>query len=158
MPHSRNSISCCSYHFFILHQSTVNFTLSEHQQIETTQNTQHQTRITVELKQNESPRTVLSISTAHHRPTKPTVMESLNRPHFRSSHTGPATISLRSACFYMKHTSDLTPIMKAVVQEGRTVVTITADGGLDWSTASLLNALFFMRMWRECDLDILCVT
>ena len=54
--------------------------------------------------------------------------------------------------------SDLTPIMKAVVQEGRTVVTITADEGLDWSTASLLNVLFFMRMWREGDLDILCVT
>ena len=58
----------------------------------------------------------------------------------------------------VKHTSDLTPILKAVVQEGRTVVTIIGDGGPDWSTSSLLNALFFMRMWRECDLDILCVT
>ena len=110
-------------------------------QIETTQNTQHQTRITVELNQNEPSRTVLSISTAHHRPTKPTVMDSLNRPHFRSPHTGPATISLRSARFYSSssetHMSDLTSIMKAVVQEGRTVVT---DGGPDWSTGSLLNA------------------
>lgn len=116
----------------------------------------------MELNQSESSRTILSISTAHHSPTKPTVMDSHNRPHFRSPHTGPATINLRSACFYSStsetHMSDLTPVMKAVVQEGRTVVTIIADGGPDWSTASLLNALFFMRMWRKCDLDILCVT
>lgn len=46
----------------------------------------------------------------------------------------------------VKHTSDLTPIMKAVVQEGRTVVTIIADGEPDWSTASLLNTLFFIGM------------
>lgn len=45
-----------------------------------------------------------------------------------------------------------------VVKEGRTVVTIIADGGPDWSTKSLLNAFFFFQLWKDCDLDILCIT
>ena len=50
-------------------------------------------------------------------------------------------------------------MINAVVEEGRTVVTIIADGGPDWSTSSLLkfNALFFMRLWKECNLDLLCI-
>ena len=46
----------------------------------------------------------------------------------------------------------------AVVQEGRTIVTVIADGGPDWSTASILNALYYMHLCRRCDLDMFCLT
>ena len=32
------------------------------------------------------------------------------------------------------------------------------DGGPDWSTACLLNAFFYMRLWRDCNLDLLVIT
>ena len=76
-------------------------------------------------------------------------MDSLNRSHFKSPHTGHATISLQSALFYSSKSeinmSGLTSIMKAIEQQGRTVVTNMADGGPYWTTASLLNAYFFMQ-------------
>ena len=53
---------------------------------------------------------------------------------------------------------DLKPIVEAVVQEGKTVITLIVDGGPDWSTGSLLNAMYFMRLWKLCNLDMLCVT
>ena len=53
---------------------------------------------------------------------------------------------------------DLKPVVEAVVFEGRTVITLIVDGGPDWSTNSLLNAMYFLRLWKSCNLDILCVT
>jgi hypothetical protein len=50
------------------------------------------------------------------------------------------------------------PLIRAVVSEGKTVVTLIVDGGPDWSASSLLNSLYFMRLWKTCNLDMLCVT
>ena len=41
--------------------------------------------------------------------------------------------------------------------EQRTAVTLLVDGGPDWSTSSLLNCLFFYRLWRDVGLDVLIV-
>lgn len=35
---------------------------------------------------------------------------------------------------------------------------LTVDGGPDWSTNSLVNALFYMRLWRDNNLDVLVAT
>ena len=56
------------------------------------------------------------------------------------------------------HIDDLQPIVQAGVQEGKTMVTLIVDGGPDWSTNSLVNALFYMRLWRDNNLDVLVVT
>ena len=87
--------------------------------------------------------------------------DSLSRLHIKVPHTGPAVICVRVARFFSStsetHLHDLKPLVNAVVQEDKTVVTIIADGGPDWSTKSLLNALYFMRLWQECNLDLLCI-
>ena len=87
--------------------------------------------------------------------TSQLVTDSLRRPHFKTPHTGPATIALRSALFHSStsetHTTDLKPALEAVVQEGKTMITIIVDGGPDWSTASLLNALYYIRLWKSCN-------
>lgn len=68
---------------------------------------------------------------------------------------------VRSAKFYSStcqtHANDMLPQLKAVVEEGRTAVGIIVDGGPDWSPASLLNNLFFFRLWRDAGLDMLDV-
>jgi len=38
------------------------------------------------------------------------------------------------------------------------VLILTVDGGPDWSTNSLVNALFYMRLWRDNNLDVLVAT
>ena len=106
---------------------------------------------------------VVSISCVPQMPKEsPTIVDSLGRPHFKTPHTGPATIALRSSIFHSStsesHTCDLKPVLEAVVQEGRTVITIIADGGPDWSTGSLLNSIHYLDLWKSLNLDLLCVT
>ena len=38
------------------------------------------------------------------------------------------------------------------------MVTVIADGGPDWSTGSLSNAIYYFRLWKGCNLDMLCIT
>lgn len=56
------------------------------------------------------------------------------------------------------HTNDLKPILDALVQEGKTMVTVIADGGPHRSTGSLLNAMYYFHLWKGCNLDMLCIT
>ena len=114
---------------------------------------------TPDTSQNSTPGTSQSITSS----TAPDMIKvSLNRPHFKVPHTGSTTVCLRSAKFHSStcemHIHDLKPILEAIVSEGKTVVTLIVDGGPDWSTSSLLNALYFMRLWKACNLDMLCVT
>ena len=67
---------------------------------------------------------------------------------------------MHAAKFYSStsqtHANDMLPMFKAVVKEDRTAITLIVDSGPDWSTAALLNTLFF-RLWRDADLDMLVV-
>ena len=94
--------------------------------------------------------------------TQSTITDFLSRPHFKVPHTGPATVCQRSALFHSStsemHTNDLKPVLDPVVREGKTIITLIVDGGPDWSTGSLLNAVYFRRLWKVCNLDMLCIT
>ena len=87
--------------------------------------------------------------------------DKLNRKHYIIPYTGPAVVCVRAGKFYsstsLTHVVDLTHILKAVVMEQRTAVTLLVDGGPDWNTSSLLNCLFFYRLWRDVGLDMLVV-
>ena len=89
-------------------------------------------------------------------------LDKLERTHFKYRHTGPATVVLRSSKFYsssmQNHATDIKPLLHAVQSQGKTVVVIIADGGPDWNTGSLVSALFLMRLWRDCNLDMLICT
>ena len=88
-------------------------------------------------------------------------VDKLGREHYKTSHTDPAYIYARSAKFYSStcqtHANDMLPQLKVVVREGRTAVVIIVDGCPDWTPASLLNNLFFFRLWRDAGLDMLVV-
>ena len=88
-------------------------------------------------------------------------IDKLNRKHYKTPYTGPSVICIPAAKFYSStsqtHANDMLPMFKGVVKEGRTAITLIVDGGPDWSTASLLNTLFFFRLWRDTDLDMLVV-
>ena len=74
------------------------------------------------------------------------ITDNLGRKHFKVPHTGPAAVFIHAARFHsstiQSHVNDLKPMVEAAVQQGKTVMVNIVDGGPDWSTASLLNALF----------------
>ena len=115
--------------------------------------------ITPGTSQTSTPGTSQSITSS----TAPCMIrDSHDWPHFKVPHTGSTTVCLRSTQFHSStcemHIHDLKPILEAVVSERKTVVTLIVDGGPDWNTSSLLNALYFMQLWKACNLDTLCVT
>ena len=82
--------------------------------------------------------------------------DKLGRQHLKCPHTGPATVVLRSSKF---HSSSIQvhakPLLEVVNSQGKTIVFAIVDGGPDWNTGAIANALFFMRLWRDCNLDML---
>ena len=90
------------------------------------------------------------------------VTDKLGQQHFKIPHTGPAAVFVRAARFHsstiQSHLNNLKPMVDAAVSEGKTVIISIADGGPDWITASLLNMLFYMRLWRDCNLELLVIT
>ena len=45
-----------------------------------------------------------------------------------------------------------------MVSEGKIVVTLIIDDEPDWSISFLMNAFYYMRLWKACNLDMLCIT
>ena len=54
--------------------------------------------------------------------------------------------------------NDLIPIISAVIKKGQMVVMLIVDSGPDWNVESLLNVFFYMKLWRDTGLDMLCAT
>lgn len=88
-------------------------------------------------------------------------VDKLGRPHIIIPHTGTATICLRAAKFHKStsevHANVMKPILEQLVKKGKTAALLIADGGPDWSTASVTNAMSFMRLWRDCNLDLMII-
>ena len=87
-----------------------------------------------------------------------TIKDKLGRNHYLTPHSGPALVSVRASRFHSSniqaHIDDLQPIVEAGVKQGKTVLILIVDRGPDWST----NALFYMRLWRDNNLDVLVAT
>lgn len=89
-------------------------------------------------------------------------VDKLGRKHFQCPCTGPATVTVRLSRFYSSsiqtHANDVKPLLEVAKNQGKTIVITIVDGGPDWNTGSIVNALFFMRLWRDCNLDMLVAT
>ena len=94
------------------------------------------TTLTVEVCSETASHIVSLSSVPHSYPgsTSQLVTDSLGRLHFKTLQTGPATIALRSTLFHSStsetHTTDLKPVLEAVEQEGKTMITIVVDGDM----------------------------
>ena len=53
------------------------------------------------------------------------------------------------------HVNDLLPILRAQRNDGKGVAFVKVDNGSDWNLLSLVNELYFCRMWKQSGLDIL---
>lgn len=86
-------------------------------------------------------------------------VDKLGRVHLRRPTYGPALLVLRATKFGsssgMTHANDFLPVLTAQVKRGKTAAFIKVDNGPDWNVMSIVNEVYFCRLWRESGLDLL---
>ena len=85
------------------------------------------------------------------------------RLHFMYPRTGKLTVVNRATKFYSStaqtHANDLHKILKPIIaEENKHAVVSVNDGGSDWSLKSIVNLMFYGRLWRDLNLDIFILT
>ena len=85
--------------------------------------------------------------------------DSIGRTHIRRPTTGSTILTLHSQIFHsstaQSHANDLLPILRADCTKDKSIVMLKVDNDPDWSIASLSNNLYYMRLWRDANLDFL---
>ena len=89
-------------------------------------------------------------------------VDKLGQKHFQCPYTDPATVTVHLSRFnsssIQTHANAIKPLLEVAKTQGKTNVITIVDGGPDWSTGSIVNALFFIRLWCDCNLDMLVAT
>ena len=86
----------------------------------------------------------------------PFIKDELSRKHYRLARTGPLHIINRverfQPCNIQAHSNDL---RKILTDSGKSVAVLITDSGPDFDTNSLAVCLYYMRLWRDLDMDAL---
>jgi len=88
-------------------------------------------------------------------------IDTLGRKHFPRFTYGPLRLMLRavklSPSSAQNHCNDMLSILTAQVRDGQGIAFLKVDNGLDWNLHSIVNEMFFCRLWKDSGLDILGV-
>ena len=55
------------------------------------------------------------------------------------------------------HTNDLLPLLTAQAKDGKEITFFKVDNGPDWNLLSVVNSLYFWKLWRDSELDVMGV-
>ena len=55
------------------------------------------------------------------------------------------------------HTNDFLPLLTAQAKDGKEIAFLKVDNGPDWNLLSVVNSLYFCKLWRDSELDVLRV-
>ena len=79
--------------------------------------------------------------------------------HYQRFSSGPVRMVLRAVKFSLftaeAHTNDLLPLLTVQVKNGKGTAFLKVDNGPDWNLLSVVNSLYFCRLWRDSELDVL---
>ena len=91
-----------------------------------------------------------------------TVKDELGRPHLFTPRTGPVHMVNRSQKFHKMtiqgHVNDLLPVLGESTRKGQTGAVLIVDGGPDWNDSSWTVLIYLSRLFRQINLDFLCLT
>ena len=83
----------------------------------------------------------------------------LGRKHYQRFSLGSVHMVLRALTFSPSpaeaHTNDLFPLLTAQVKDGKGITILKIDNGSDWNLLSIVNSLYFFRLWRDSEPDVL---
>ena len=86
-------------------------------------------------------------------------IDKLGRKHYSRFNSGPLRLMLRSVKFSpssaQNHCNDMLPMLTAQVKDGQGIAFLKVDNGPDWNLHSIVNELFFCRLWKDSGLDVL---
>ena len=54
-------------------------------------------------------------------------------------------------------TNDLLPLLTAQAKDGKEITFFKVDNGPDWNLLSVVNSLYFCKLWRDSELDVMGV-
>ena len=84
------------------------------------------------------------------------------RSRFSFPRTGPLNIVLRGNKFFRatcyNHYDDLAPILKDGKARGEHSAIIVSDNGPDWNKNAIKTLMLVGRLWRDLNLDYVCLT
>ena len=87
------------------------------------------------------------------------VFDKVGRPHLQTPYSGRAKVILRAqkynSTIIVTHVSDIRSIMRQEPTRNQPGLFIMSDGGPDFNPTSVLNLLYYYRLFMELDLDIL---
>ncbi|XP_077867443.1 uncharacterized protein LOC144356671 [Saccoglossus kowalevskii] len=106
-----------------------------------------------------TPAGYMLLKTEHSSPDDVLVKDDLGRDRFSFSRTGPMTVINRvdsyRPCNIIAHVTDLTDVMK---NRDEPVLICVLDGGSDFNVNHSTNMMYYMRLWRDLNLDCLILT
>ena len=92
--------------------------------------------------------------------TKELKYDGLGRLHLDAPYSGPVHLMIRSQKYNSTtaatHVTDLYNILEHH-KENKSIYMFLADGGPDFNPSHLANSLFYYRLFKKCDADILAV-
>ena len=92
---------------------------------------------------------------------KPFVFDNFGRAHLSTPHSGTVDVYIRAQKFNSTtaatHITDLAPVISRHIEAGKTVIQVLSDNGPDFNPKSLLNIIFYYRLFRDKKLDFLSV-
>ena len=102
-----------------------------------------------------------SATEAPHSTDSSTTTDKLGRMHYPRLEAGPAQVVLRPCKFNpssaQNHVNDMIGILRSQVADGKGIAFLKVDNGSDWNLLSLVNEIFFSRLWRDSKLDLLVI-
>ena len=85
--------------------------------------------------------------------------DKLGRKHYPRLEAGPARVVLRACKFNPSsaqcHVNDMLAILRSQVADGKGIAFLKVDNGSDWNLLSHVNEIFFARLWKYSELDLL---
>ena len=87
------------------------------------------------------------------------VHDNLGRLHLQTPYNGPVHLSLRANKFHSSTiATHVTDLYKIYSSSQFTSAMILADGGPDYSPANIINVLFYFRLFKALNFDLLSVS
>ncbi|XP_033114974.1 uncharacterized protein LOC117115334 [Anneissia japonica] len=83
------------------------------------------------------------------------------RPELVVQRSGPVHIINRgpkTKCNVASHVNDMLPLLQDDMRNGKSIVSIVADGGCDFHTGHQTNLLYYSRLFRDSHVDLLMIT
>ena len=87
------------------------------------------------------------------------MFDNIDRVHLPVPHSGSVHLCLRANKYYPSTSAThLNGLYEILIEDSKTTCIISSDGGADFSLKNVVNSLFYYRLFKELNYDMLSVS